>query len=226
MAATWLGGRIMVFLLPVFPVRMRRCAGQISGALTSAGAQVSTMMPRSASADRRCFSAASASARGCSSAAPSGSEMSARSLGKALSTGARADASAPRMIAWRTSSWAPAGASLATCASAKGISARGARLGLATQTCSAHRQRRNRISAGTRSCTKLKSCGQEKPRSQRVCPSTACGRRAARRQSPLSAIDSTASDSIGAPCLPGSFGSSAKNCARRDDSAIASAVSS
>lgn len=62
--------------------------------------------------------------------------------------------------------------------------------------------------------------------SQRVWPSSLCGKSTPRLHRPLSAIDSSAKDSMGAPCLPGSFGSSAKNCARRDAMAMASASSS
>mmetsp|Transcript_86330 Transcript_86330/g.252621 ORF Transcript_86330/g.252621 Transcript_86330/m.252621 type:complete len:469 (+) Transcript_86330:1142-2548(+) len=101
-----------------------------------------------------------------------------------------------------------------------------ASLGLATQSCRAHFQIRKRISTGSRSWAKAKSEGHEKPLSQRVWPSTVLGIRVARRQRPLSATDSTANDSMGAPCLPGSLGSKLKNCVRWAAMAMASSLSS
>mmetsp|Transcript_8997 Transcript_8997/g.25053 ORF Transcript_8997/g.25053 Transcript_8997/m.25053 type:complete len:280 (+) Transcript_8997:648-1487(+) len=121
---------------------------------------------------------------------------------------------------------APTGASPTTEPSANGTSARGASVGLATQSCRATRQSRKRISTGSRSCAKTKSDGHEKPRNQRVWPSIVRGNKAARRHKPLSATDSTARDNIGAPCLPGSFDNKLKNCVSCAAIAIASLLSS
>mmetsp|Transcript_16858 Transcript_16858/g.52930 ORF Transcript_16858/g.52930 Transcript_16858/m.52930 type:complete len:242 (-) Transcript_16858:1050-1775(-) len=186
-----------------------------------AGAQSSTRTPRLASSSRLSCSAASNSFRGARRPllAPCGD-------GRRAARGASASRSAPNARASATSSAAPGGASPAFETSANGTSARGASAGLATQSCRAHFQTRKRISAGSRSWAKAKSEGQEKPRSQRVWPPTRRGIRAARRQRPLSATDSSARDSMGAPCLPGSFGSRLKNCERWAAMAMAPSLSS
>mmetsp|Transcript_115509 Transcript_115509/g.274540 ORF Transcript_115509/g.274540 Transcript_115509/m.274540 type:complete len:336 (+) Transcript_115509:286-1293(+) len=145
--------------------------------------------------------------------------------GRRAHKGPNDSGSAPKSKASCNSSEAPGGASAATEARAKGISARGASAGLLTQICSEHLQRRNRISVGRRSCTKLKSSGHEKFLSHRVWPSSLCGSRTPRRHRPLSATDSRARDSMGAPCFPGCFGSRAKNCVSLEAMAIASASS-
>mmetsp|Transcript_29163 Transcript_29163/g.52858 ORF Transcript_29163/g.52858 Transcript_29163/m.52858 type:complete len:207 (-) Transcript_29163:2464-3084(-) len=197
------------------------------------------LIPSDASSSRRSCSAALPAAGGTSSFGLADAEgmptaggnfcfllpAFSGNCGSLARNGPSASGSAPKSKASCSSSDAPGGASAATEAKANGISANGARDGSLTQICKEHLQRRNRMSAGNRSCTNEKSSGQEKFLSHRVCPSDVCGRRTPRRQSPLSHTDSKASDSIGAPCLPGSFGSSAKNCVIRDAIAIASVTS-
>mmetsp|Transcript_98921 Transcript_98921/g.178609 ORF Transcript_98921/g.178609 Transcript_98921/m.178609 type:complete len:319 (-) Transcript_98921:2293-3249(-) len=218
--------------------RIRWCSGAMPlGTSTSAGAQTSTLMPKAVSSARRSLSAASAAAGVSSSFGwDKESPETPRATGFFLPpcsgtagsielSRAKASGSAPSSKAsWRSSA-APGGASAAAAARAKGISANCASTGLETQICSEHLHRRKRISTGNRSWTKAKSSGNENPLSQRVWPSTVCGRSAPRRHSPLSQMDSTASDSIGAPCLPGSFGNRLKNCVSLEDTAMASLAS-
>mmetsp|Transcript_62067 Transcript_62067/g.173303 ORF Transcript_62067/g.173303 Transcript_62067/m.173303 type:complete len:347 (+) Transcript_62067:270-1310(+) len=198
----------------------------MSGACTSAGAQVSMSTPCSASTARRSRSAALACACATRWVAPCGGGASRCSGGILARSGCKAAASAPRATASRRRSAAPGGASLTISASAKGTSAKLASAGSATHSWREHRQSLKHISGDKRSCAKWKSCGQEKPRTHLALPPTTCGRSTARRQSPLSAMLSTASDSIGAECFPGSFGSKLKNCISRAAVAIDWALSS
>mmetsp|Transcript_18467 Transcript_18467/g.51351 ORF Transcript_18467/g.51351 Transcript_18467/m.51351 type:complete len:308 (+) Transcript_18467:286-1209(+) len=195
----------------------------MSGVCTSAGAQESQLMPNSASCARRSFSAAFASARGNK---PSVLSLVFSLGGRRETKGESAAASAPSATASRTRPAAPAGASFMTWTKAKGTSAYVAKAGSEMQSCSAQRHKRNLMSAARRSWAKLKSCGQEKPRRHRALPPTMWGSSTERRQRPVSAMDSTARESMGAECLPGSFGKRPKNCMSLEAVAMASAWSS
>mmetsp|Transcript_11064 Transcript_11064/g.24260 ORF Transcript_11064/g.24260 Transcript_11064/m.24260 type:complete len:297 (+) Transcript_11064:273-1163(+) len=187
-------------------------------------------MPKDANSALRSFSAFTPSA-GASRSLGSGGTPRAGAFFAFGGTGSRehsgpnASGSAPRSRASCSSSGAPGGASAAADAKANGISAKGASSGLLTQICREHLQSRKRISVGRRSWTKLNSSGHEKFLSQRVWPSSLWGSSTPRLHKPLSATDSSARDSMGAPCFPGSFGRSAKNCVSREAIAIASASS-
>mmetsp|Transcript_110626 Transcript_110626/g.277122 ORF Transcript_110626/g.277122 Transcript_110626/m.277122 type:complete len:445 (-) Transcript_110626:1971-3305(-) len=211
---------------PFCPPKRRRCGGTKSGTCTSAGAQTSMSMSSSAKAARCSCSAALASARGSSSDSPRGRNDLSVLGGNRDNNGESAEASAPNATASRRRAAVPAGASFITLTSAAGTSARGASSGSETQSWRAHRQRRNRISAGSLSWAKAKSCGQEKPRSHRGRPPTMRGNKTPRRQRPLSAMDSTANESIGDACFPGSFGTRLKNCNILEDVCCSSAPSS
>mmetsp|Transcript_1959 Transcript_1959/g.5486 ORF Transcript_1959/g.5486 Transcript_1959/m.5486 type:complete len:273 (-) Transcript_1959:806-1624(-) len=206
---------------PPFDIFSRRPGGKKSGTGTSAGDHMSMSTPWSARTMRRSCSPALASSRGKRCIDPCGGGASRCAGGIRANNGCKAAASAPRATASRKRSAAPGGASFTFSASAKGTSANVASSGSATQTCRELRQSRKRNSAESRSCAKRKSCGQEKPRNQRVLPPTVCGKSTARRQRPLSAMLSTASDNIGDECLPGNFGSKLKNCMSRDAVAMA-----